>query len=181
MSRANKIKYIVPHCTAGFASAYQVQNYFLRPKSQGGRGWNTGGYHRIIERSGKIEKMYDFEKVTNGVQWYNSECIHISYVGGINYEKSKKGIFIAEDTRTPEQKHSITICIIEAIDWLKENGKDITKDLMVIGHRDFSKDKNNNNIIESWERIKECPSYDAIPENLIYSATNSILTLPSNR
>jgi N-acetyl-anhydromuramyl-L-alanine amidase AmpD len=30
------------------------------------------------------------------------------------------------------------------------------------GHRDFSPDKNRNGKVDPWERIKECPCFDAI-------------------
>lgn len=178
MSRAPKIKYIVIHCTAGHTSADKVQAYFLRSKAQGGRGWNTGGYHRIIEKDGEVKAMYDFEKITNGVQGYNSESLHISYVGGVD----PKNVNRAQDTRTQAQRFSIEKCIIEALAWLKDNGKDITKDLMILGHYDFSPDQNRNGIIESWERIKECPSFDAKAEfNSLYGASNSKQVLPGNR
>jgi len=182
MSRAKKIKYIVIHTTAGFASGMAVDNYFKRPFSQGGRGWRVGGYHRIVERNGAIFEAYDFSRITNGVAGFNDECIHISFVGGVNREKSKRGIYVAEDTRTFDQKVGIEKCIIEAIDWLKKNGKDITRDLMIIGHRDFSDDRNSDGIISSNERIKECPCFDAIKEyNGLYGATNSTQILPKNR
>ena len=32
------------------------------------------------------------------------------------------------------------------------------------GHRDFSPDTNHNGVVDPWERIKECPCFDAIPE-----------------
>ena len=174
---AKDIKYIVIHCTAGFQNAEKVQDYFTRPVSKGGRGWNTGGYHRIIEQDGAIKKMYPFSTITNGVRGFNSNCIHISYVGGIKVVNSK---FIAKDTRTNQQKYAIQLSIVEAINWLKENGKNIKEDLTILGHRDFSEDKNGNGSIESNERIKECPSFDAIPEYRIYSATNQKLVLPNN-
>ncbi|MBO2546092.1 N-acetylmuramoyl-L-alanine amidase [Salegentibacter sp. BDJ18] len=176
--RAKNIKYIVIHCTAGHKSAEKVQSYFLRPKYEGGRGWNTGGYHIIIEKDGSIKQMYPFEQITNGVRGFNSECIHISYVGGVD----EKNVNIAKDTRTISQNKAIQKSIIDAITWLKQNGKDITEDLMILGHRDFSADQNRNNIIEPYERIKECPSFDAKADfNGVYGATGSIQTLPSNR
>lgn len=177
-SRATKVKYIVIHCTAGYANAKAVQSYFTRSKSQGGRGWHTGGYHRIIEEDGTIEKMYGFETVTNGVAGFNTSCVHISYVGGIE----KGNVNKAKDSRTNAQKASIEKCIVEAISWLKDNGKDVTKDLIVLGHRDFSNDNNRNGTIESWERIKECPSFEVISEyNHIYGATQKPVILPKNR
>lgn len=31
---------------------------------------------------------------------------------------------------------------------------------VVLGHRDFSRDQNGNGIIDRWEWIKSCPSFD---------------------
>lgn len=182
MNRAPKIKYIVLHVSAGHTSAEAVQAYFTRPTSQGGRGWITGGYNVIIEKDGTTKIMYPFERITNGVKGFNDECIHVALIGGVNEEKAKKGIYVSEDTRTDEQKKSTHLIIQKILRWLKENGKDISKDLTVLGHRDFSTDKNRNNIIESYERIKDCPCCDIIPEyHIIYGATNSKFVLPSNR
>jgi len=187
ISRAKLVDYIAIHTSAGFTDAKGVQAYFLRSKEKGGRGWNTGGYHIIIEEDGTIVRLYDFEVITNGVRGFNSKCIHISYVGGLKRENGKvikdaRGNYVSEDTRTNKQKAAIHYVIQEAISWLKANGKDITKNLMVLGHRDFFKDKNNNNVIDPNERLKDCPCFDVIPEyNILYGATNSIQMLPSNR
>lgn len=179
---AKNIKYIVIHCTAGFSNAAAVQDYFTRSKANAGRGWRTGGYHRIIEEDGTVKEMYPFSRQTNGVAGYNHQCIHISYVGGINKKKSKQGVFIAEDTRTAAQKLAIESCIIEAIVWLQQNGKDIYQELMVLGHRDFSPDADGSGEIESWERIKECPSFSAQPAYEFYNSHNGKKQiLPSNR
>ena len=178
-SRALKIRTIVVHCTAGFAPAKAVQEYFTRPKNKGGRGWSKGGYHRIINRDGSIHKMYDFGTLTNGVKGFNAETIHIAYVGGI--EKAKTGRYIAKDTRNNAQKESITECVEEALKWIHENGGDLTDDIQVAGHRDFSHDKNKDNVIQSWERIKECPSFNAIIEYQGYSSKDRIGTLPTKK
>jgi len=170
-----KITNIVIHCTAGHQNADKVQDYFTRPVSKGGRGWKTGGYHRIVEKDGTIRKMYDFSKVTNGVKGHNSDTIHIAYVGGVDIIDLTK----AKDTRNVYQKPSIDTCIQEAIQWCKDQGQDVTVNLGVVGHRDFSKDNNANGVIESWERIKECPSFDVIPEyGFIYSSNDREGKLP---
>lgn len=172
------INNIVIHCTAGHAPADAVQAYFLRSKKDGGRGWKTGGYHRIIEKDGTIKKMYDFSVITNGVLGYNDNTIHISYVGGV----MKDNVNIAQDTRTNEQKVSIHKCIQEAIFWIKDQGQDITKNIGVVGHFDFSKDGNSNGVIEAWERIKSCPSFNVIPEfSVLYASPDRYLKLPYNK
>lgn len=149
-----KIKNIVIHCTAGHKDADAVQSYFLRSKSSGGRGWKVGGYHRIIEKNGKIVKVYDFDTITNGVKGFNQDTIHVAYVGGVEEFDLTK----AKDTRTPAQKDSLETCIEEALDYCE--GQEVG----VVGHRDFSPDRNASGVIESWERIKACPSFDAIEE-----------------
>lgn len=166
-----KIKNIVIHCTAGHADADAVQAYFLRSKTSGGRGWKTGGYHRIIEKDGRIVKMYNFDKITNGVKGFNEDTIHISYVGGVEEGNVTK----PKDTRTPAQKESIEVCIREALQYCEGS------EVGVVGHRDFSKDGNNSGSIESWERIKSCPSFDAIDEySEKYSAASRKGLLPYN-
>ena len=171
--KAVDINYIVVHCSAGFSGKAGIQKFWKEVL-----GWNSPGYHFLVEPDGTIHKLSPLHKPTNGVRSYNDEAIHICYIGGVEKVGDK---YNAKDTRTPEQKHAIQKCIVEAITWLYENGKDVEEDLLVLGHRDFSEDKNGNGIIESWERIKECPSFDAIREYRIYSATNQKMVLPGNR
>lgn len=152
------VKYIVIHCTAGHASPEAVQDYFLRPVSKGGRGWKKGGYHVIIDYDGAIYQMYPWDEVTNGVAGYNSASVHISYRGGVR----RDAVNIAEDTRTDEQKESILKMIGDAYSFLSKH-QDVGG-IKIRGHRDFSPDQNKNGIIEPWERIKECPSFDARSE-----------------
>jgi N-acetylmuramoyl-L-alanine amidase len=58
----------------------------------------------------------------------------------------------------------------------------VTKDLGVVGHRVYSKDSNNNGTIESFERIKECPSFDAIKEySGLYASNDRYNKLPTEK
>ena len=112
------ITHIVIHCTGARQdqSVDSILRYWKEIKK-----WKQVGYHRLIESSGKINKLADFEQVTNGVGGHNSNSIHICYIGG---EFS--------DDRTPEQKAAILTCIKEAVEWI-ENPKDV----IIQGHRDF--------------------------------------------
>jgi N-acetylmuramoyl-L-alanine amidase (T3 lysozyme) len=74
----------------------------------------------------------------------------VAYIGGIDREG--KGV----DNRTPEQKAAL-------LDLLRELKRQYPT-ASILGHRDFSPDKNGNGIVDPWERIKECPCFDAIPE-----------------
>ena len=101
-SGMRNIKYLVLHTTAGNQdwSPEQVQDYFLQVKK-----WRVGGYHGLIDKAGRIHRMYDDQTVTNGVLPFasgtihisNANAIHISWIGGI----SKNGA--GADNRTSEQ------------------------------------------------------------------------------
>ena len=78
-------------------------------------------------------QLADISLITNGVKGFNSESIHISYIGGV--DSKNKPI----DNRTQEQLKSM----IELI-------KDIKKlfpNIIIQGHRDFG-------------AKKACPSFD---------------------
>ncbi len=161
-----KIKYIAIHCSAGFALIPAIEKFWYNVL-----GWKSPGYHIIIYENGDLwfvtkngsyssdQSKFDLNKITNGVLGFNSETAHISYIGGVQKGNTSK----AFDSRTPAQKVAIIKAIEIIHNLLRKNGQDVSK-VKIQGHRDFSPDKNKNGIIESWERIKECPSFDAIPE-----------------
>lgn len=167
MKLAKNIKYIVIHCTAGYGSINSIIKFWKQSL-----GWRDHGYDIIIDLDGTIwyntgigysknVKHARFELTTNGVRGYNDTAIDIAYIGGVK----KDNYSVAKDTRTNEQLISIPAAIQSVLNWLNSEGVNIQENLKgIIGHRDFSKDKNDSGIIESWERIKECPSFDAIPE-----------------
>ncbi|WP_207426006.1 peptidoglycan-binding domain-containing protein [Pedobacter sp. SYSU D00535] len=137
------IKYIVLHCTAG-PQNQKIEDILSYWKNS--LGWKNPGYHYILRPDGIAVNLFPIDKVANGVAGFNKEAIHISYIGGID----KKGQPI--DNRTPEQKATQ----IELITKFKK----IFPNAVVLGHRDFSTDQNGNGIIEKWEWIKSCPSFD---------------------
>ncbi len=143
------IKRIFIHCSAGFGGVESIKRYW---KSI---GWKSVGYHRIIAEDGEVFQLAPYDQVTNGVKYYNSTSIHICYIGGVNKQDVNK----AEDTRTDAQKEALLCEIDNALNFLS-NYQDISK-VEILGHRDISLDKNLNGKIDSWERIKECPSFDA--------------------
>jgi hypothetical protein len=99
---------------------------------------------------------------------------------------SESEIFALDLSVEQAQKDAILKEILLALNWLKDNGNDL-QDVMIVGHYHFSDDRNKNGAIESWERIKECPSFDAyqeykhLLENQIINPNYSKLKLPKNR
>lgn len=157
MRTARGIKFIAIHCSAGFGKRPSIEAFW---KS---KGWKSPGYHRLIDTDGTIHNLLPFSGTSNGVRGFNEQSINICYIGGVeNSGTPTKPIWKAKDTRTEAQKKAIKTCIQEAQQWLKANKN--TNKIIVQGHRDFSPDLNKNGIIESWERIKECPSFDAKKE-----------------
>lgn len=181
MSRATSNPNFVWHCTAGFAGVTAIENFWHRPKKQKGLGWNAKGYAAIIELDGTIwwlhrnskgnttgyskefnEKCFEF--ITNGVKGFNKGIVNAATIGGVeNVGTEKHPIWRAKDTRTEEQKASQLVVLYNYFVWLKNNGGDASK-ISIDGHYHYSVDKNRNGKIDTWERIKECPSYDAKEE-----------------
>lgn len=139
---------IFVHCTASYQSTTTeatLINEFKR------KGWKNPGYHYVVKPDGSVFNMLDESKIANGVQGYNSNSIHVSYIGGID-KTHPKGI----DNRTDAQKATLVKLLTE----LKRK----YPNAKIMGHRDISPDKNHNGIVDPWERIKECPCFDAIVE-----------------
>lgn len=137
-----KIERIFVHCTAGSrkASVNDIMAEFRR------KGWKYPGYHYLITPDGVIHQLLDEEDVSNGVRGFNATSINVAYSGGIN----------SVDNRTEAQKASL-------LRLLKELRQRYPK-AAIMGHRDISPDKNGNGIVDPWERIKDCPCFDAKEE-----------------
>ncbi len=136
-----KIDKIIVHCTAGNQSdtAADIVRYHTNPKSRGGCGWKTAGYHYIIEANGKIVNTVPEEKISNGCYGHNGNSINVCYVGGVDTSKS---YLPPIDNRTPEQKKSL-LALLKIL-------RKKYPEARIYGHRDFAK--------------KACPSFDAKTE-----------------
>ena len=138
-----RIKRIFIHCTASrqTETVQDIEREFKR------KGWKVSGYHFLVDADGKIHQLLDTEKVSNGVYGYNQAAINIAYIGGV--DENGKGI----DNRTPKQKQSLIRLLLA----LRKKYPDAE----ILGHRDISPDTNGNGEVDPFERIKECPCFDA--------------------
>ena len=129
------IKYIAVHCTAGPATqtTKAIKDYW-----KNNLGWESVGYHYLINADGTIEQLAQESEITNGVAGFNSVTVQMSYKGGVDATNKPK------DTRTPQQKESI-------LKLLKELRKRYPK-AIIQGHKDFPNVK------------KACPSFEAKKE-----------------
>lgn len=140
------IKYIAVHCTAGFhhQTIDDLRKEFLR------KGWKKPGYHYVVAADGKITQLIDEKEASNGVKGYNSVCINVAYIGGV--DASGQGV----DNRTAAQKSAL----LQLLSMLKKR----YPDAVIQGHRDFSPDVNKNGKIDTYEFIKMCPCFNAKDE-----------------
>ena len=143
-----KITHIFVHCTAGSQSMTPAAllDFFYKKKK-----WSRPGYHYVVSADGTITNIWPESKYSNGVKNMNSHSINIAWIGGVD-KTHPNGI----DNRTDAQKRSLRHLLKEL------RGKYPAAKIM--GHRDTSPDKNHNGIIDPWERIKECPCFDAMIE-----------------
>lgn len=125
------IKYIVVHCTATptDTTIESILRYWKEEK-----GWKNPGYHYIIKRNGEIVNLHPESQTSNGVEGYNKNAIHLSYIGGIDNKKN------AIDNRTPAQVHAMFNKLV-ALGEKYPNA-------VILGHRDFP------------GVTKPCPSFD---------------------
>lgn len=137
---------IFVHCTAGSQrqTLADLQAEFRR------KGWKNPGYHYVIFPEGRIVQLLDESRVANGVKGYNQTAIHVAYVGGIDAQ----GRTI--DNRTAAQKEAL----LRVLRMLRRR----YPTAVILGHRDISPDRNGNGRVDPWERIKECPCFDARSE-----------------
>lgn len=137
------IRFLVVHCTATpvTATIESIKRYWKDVLK-----WKNPGYHYIIKRNGELVTVTPEENIANGVAGNNAHAIHLSYIGGID----EKGKLL--DNRTAEQKETMYNLLL--------NLAAKYPDSIIRGHRDFSIDKNKNGVLDEFEWIKGCPSFD---------------------
>lgn len=182
--KKNRIYY---HCTAGFGNVQSIERFWREDLK-----WKHKGYAVIIELDGTRWYLHDnsaingykkeytekaFRFTTNGISGFNATGIHFATIGGVELVN---GVYVAKDTRTPEQIASLHEITQEAIHYLISQGVDVGKNFGVYGHRECSPDQNGDGVISKWERIKECPSWDVIGSyfHALYSSKDRLGKLP---
>lgn len=138
------IKYIVVHCSATPPAADIGAADIDRWHKE--RGWKKIGYHYVIRRDGMIEGGRALNEVGAHVHGYNHVSWGVCLVGGI--DSAGKAEFNFTDNQ------------MSALYALLQNLHEQAPHAEILGHRDLSPDVNGDGIIESWEFMKECPSFD---------------------
>ena len=142
-----RIDRIFVHCTASSQkqTVQSLLTYFRVEKK-----WRYPGYHYVISPDGTITQLLDEAYPCNGVKGYNATSISIAWIGGIS--NRRKSI----DNRTDAQKDAL----VELLSRLRVK----YPAAKIMGHRDISPDRNHNGVVDPWERVKDCPCFDAMVE-----------------
>lgn len=143
-----QVKEIIIHCSGTRSdrdfSASDVDS------AHRSRGFSCWGYHYYVRKTGCINPMRPEEDVGAHCLGHNGSSIGVCYEGGLDVNGRPA------DTRTAAQKVSLLKLLTEL------HGR--YPDAVVIGHRDVSPDLNGNGVVDRFERIKECPCFDARSE-----------------
>lgn len=115
------------------------------------RGFSTVGYNVVIFVDGRVEvSPRGLDGVGAHVAGFNSISIGVSLEGGLNeYGQADKNSITDAQWRS----------LIETMNSISERYPGIAW----CGHRDLSPDKNGDGIIEPYEWLKQCPTFDVIP------------------
>lgn len=144
-----KINLIIVHCSATKEGKdYTVADIDRWHRE---RGFKKIGYHYVIYRDGTVHEGRAESEVGAHCKGYNANSIGVCYIGGLAADGKT-----AKDTRTPAQKRAL----LNLLSKLKKK----YPSAKIVGHRDLSPDKNHDGKIESWEWMKDCPSFDAKTE-----------------
>ena len=131
-----KISYIAVHYT-GAVNTQTVES-ILNYWKQAHPTWKgTPGYHVIISADGTATRLQPDEKVTYGVAGFNAKTLHVCFIGD--------GPFTPAQEATLEKRVRY---------W-----KGLYPAAKVMGHRDFSPDKNRDGKITPDEWVKACPGF----------------------
>lgn len=125
-----KIDEIIIHCTATFpeqpVTVEDVARWHRR------LGWQTIGYHFLIDQSGAVQTGRPVEDVGAHCKDHNAHSIGICYVGGLDHDGQPM------DTRTDAQKNALLTLVKQLLTQFPE--------AKVHGHNEFAN--------------KACPCFD---------------------
>lgn len=147
-----KINWIVVHCTASPEGQVKTVEDIRRGHKK--QGWSDIGYHYVVTLDGQSHLGRDVDVAGAHVSGHNSDSIGVVYVGGLENDPKKTYQQLKpKDTRTDKQKMELLSLLMDL--------RKLYPQAKIVGHRDFSPDKNHDGVISADEWIKACPSFDA--------------------
>ena len=127
---------IVIHCSASANGDARVTRDVI-DKWHREKGWSEIGYHYVIEIDGFINSGRELERIGAHVAGSNAKTVGICMIG--------------TDKFSVKQWNSLNAMVRE----LREKYPEAS----VMGHRDYSPDKDGDGVVEPWEFLKTCPGF----------------------
>lgn len=137
-----QIKHIVVHCSASKNGDPRV-NAGVIDRWHRERGWKRIGYHYVIEVNGAVSIGRLEDEIGAHVEGSNAHSVGICMVGTDAFSRAQW----------------------EALKQLVDGLTFRYPGAQVLGHRDFSPDKDGDGIVEPWEWVKTCPGFDVAEWN----------------
>src|SRR6056297_491121 len=144
------LRHLFLHCAATppdmEVTAEDIRRWHTLPKSKGGRGWSRVGYSELLQRSGKLIQLVEYNQdkwvedneITWGARGFNYNSRHICIAGGKNMRgENIDGSF--NDVLTAGQFTTLYDYIIDTLRY--------HPDILIVGHRQVNPNK-------------VCPGYD---------------------
>jgi N-acetyl-anhydromuramyl-L-alanine amidase AmpD len=110
----------------------------------------------MIYRDGSVHDGRSVDYGGAHCSGHNARSIGVCYVGGLENKNVPYNQLKAKDTRTEEQRASLLSLLMDL--------RKLYPEALIMGHRDTSPDLNGDGIVEPWEWVKDCPSFDAMKE-----------------
>ena len=142
---------IILHCSATHEGQHITTEDIKRMHLQ--RGFSGIGYHYVVYLDGTVHLGRDVDVSGAHCTGHNTHSIGVCYIGGLVRDPKSKQ---TKDSRTDKQKAGL-LALLKTLRKLYPKAR-------ILGHRDTSPDRNGNGVIDPFERIKDCPCFDAIPE-----------------
>lgn len=139
------IIFIAVHCSATPPSMPNIGAVEI-DKMHRQRSFACIGYHYVIKRDGTIERGRPINTQGAHIEGYNSVSLGICLIGGVDEKGRPTNNF------TPEQFAALKELILTL--------QQTRPFALVLGHRDFSPDKNHDGKIDSKDWLKACPCFD---------------------
>lgn len=77
-----KIEMVIIHCSdSPEGDVHSIREFHMRPKSEGGRGFDDIGYHFVILKDGTVQDGRSIEKVGAHCEGHNATSIGVCLVG----------------------------------------------------------------------------------------------------
>lgn len=135
-------KFITIHCSAniiGTGTVKQINETDIQRFGQ-------KSYHFIIDYDGNVINNLPLSTKGAHVGGHNSNNVGICYLGGLDKN------LIAADTRTINQRNAMALLVNDLAAKYPN--------IKIMGHRDWSPDKNGDGKISPNEYVKICPCFD---------------------